>query len=112
MEQLKKEFDLDEFSYNLVYEYLKLDKAKRDIIREYLYSALDKTNTDENAVTNIHDVHTKSLNKTMTDDEINELVDDYRFQLESDRKVTEELSAIQKDAWKKNDTINDNETAL
>ncbi len=55
---------------------------------------MDKTNTDENAVANIHDVHTKSSNKTITDDEINELVDDYRFQLENERKVTEELSAI------------------
>ncbi len=73
---------------------------------------MDKTNTDENAVANIHDVHTKSSNKTMTDDEINELVDDYRFQLENERKVMEELSATQKDAWKRNDTINNNETAL
>ena len=29
MEQLKKEFDLDDFSFNLVYEYLKLAPATR-----------------------------------------------------------------------------------
>ncbi len=105
MEQLKKEFDLDEFSYNLVYEYLKLDKAKRDIIRKYLYSVLDKTNTDENAVTNIHDVHTKSSNKTMTDDEIDDLVKNYRYQLETEKKQKEKLLVLQNESSKETKRI-------
>ena len=34
MDQLKKEFNLDDFSYNLVYQYLKLDADQRQTVRE------------------------------------------------------------------------------
>ena len=37
MEQLKKEFNLDEFSFNLVHEYLKLDPAQREKVRDFFY---------------------------------------------------------------------------
>lgn len=40
MEQLKKEFNLDEFSYNLVYEYLKLDQKQRDTVRKFFYNII------------------------------------------------------------------------
>nr|DAS29895.1 MAG TPA: helix-turn-helix domain protein [Caudoviricetes sp.] len=39
MEQLKKEFDLDDFSYNLVYQYLKLNADQRQAVRDFFYSA-------------------------------------------------------------------------
>lgn len=48
MEQLKKEFNLDEFSYNLVYEYLKLEPDQRDVVRNFFYSVVKE---DETAVT-------------------------------------------------------------
>lgn len=41
MEQLKKEFNLDEFGYNLVYEYLKLDQNQRDAVRKFLYNVIE-----------------------------------------------------------------------
>lgn len=44
MEQLKTEFDLDEFSYSLVHEYLKLDQAKRKTIRDFLYRVVEGEN--------------------------------------------------------------------
>lgn len=37
MEQLRKEFNLDDFSYNLVYEYLKLEQDQRKWFRDFLY---------------------------------------------------------------------------
>lgn len=36
MEQLRQEFQLDDFDYNLVYQYLKSSFEQRDAIREYL----------------------------------------------------------------------------
>lgn len=40
MEQLKKEFDLDEFGYNLVYEYLKLGQDQRKAVRDFFYRVI------------------------------------------------------------------------
>lgn len=39
MEQLKKEFDLDDFSYNLAYQYLKLNADQRQAVRDFFYTA-------------------------------------------------------------------------
>lgn len=41
MEQLRKEFDLDDFSFNLVYEYLKLAPAQREKVRDFFYRVID-----------------------------------------------------------------------
>ena len=41
MEQLKKEFDLDDFSFNLVYEYLKLAPSQREKVRDFFYRVID-----------------------------------------------------------------------
>lgn len=41
LEQLKKEFDLDEFNYNLVYTYLKLSKQNRKSIRDFFYNVIN-----------------------------------------------------------------------
>lgn len=50
MEQLKKEFNLDEFAYNLVYEYLKLEPKQRDAVRNFFYKVVkgepETQNTD------------------------------------------------------------------
>ncbi|MDE6615171.1 MAG: helix-turn-helix transcriptional regulator [Lachnospiraceae bacterium] len=45
MEQLKKEFNLDEFSCNLVYEYLKLEPDQRDVVRNFFYSVVKEDKT-------------------------------------------------------------------
>ena len=41
MDQLKKEFNLDDFSYNLVYQYLKLDPEQRRSVRDFFYNVID-----------------------------------------------------------------------
>ena len=38
MKQLKEEFNLDDFSYNLICQYLKLDSNQRQRIQEFAYS--------------------------------------------------------------------------
>lgn len=40
MEQLRKEFNLDDFSYNLAYEYLKLDDEQRKAVRDFFYRVI------------------------------------------------------------------------
>ena len=42
MEKLRQEFDLDEFSYNLVHEYLKLDSNTRQTVRDFFYNVINK----------------------------------------------------------------------
>ena len=41
MDQLKKEFNLDDFSYNLVYQYLKLDADQRQAVRDLFYNVVE-----------------------------------------------------------------------
>ncbi len=41
MEQLKKEFSLDDFSFNLVHEYLKLAPAQREKVRDFFYRVIE-----------------------------------------------------------------------
>ncbi len=40
MEQLRKEFDLDDFSYNLVYQYLRLGSDQRQAVRDFFYNVV------------------------------------------------------------------------
>lgn len=47
MEQLKKEFGLDDFSYNLVYQYLKLDAEQRKTVRDFFYNVVETGVMDE-----------------------------------------------------------------
>ena len=47
MEQLKKEFGLDDFSYNLVYQYLKLDAEQRQTVRDFFYNVVETGVMDE-----------------------------------------------------------------
>lgn len=55
MEQLKKEFDLDDFSYNLVYQYLKLNADQRQAVRDFFYNAATSTDTAAAPEPNIAD---------------------------------------------------------
>lgn len=47
MEQLKREFGLDDFSYNLVYQYLKLDAEQRQTVRDFFYNVVENGVMDE-----------------------------------------------------------------
>lgn len=47
MDQLKKEFHLDDFSYNLVYQYLQLDPEKRRSVRDFFYNVVDAGDMDD-----------------------------------------------------------------
>lgn len=47
MDQLKKEFNLDDFSYNLVYQYLKLDADQRQAVRDFFYNVVESGSLDE-----------------------------------------------------------------
>ena len=40
MEQLRKEFDLDDFSYSLVYEYLKLTENQKKAVQDFFYNVI------------------------------------------------------------------------
>jgi len=48
MEKLKKDFNLDDYSYSLIYEYLKLDIEKRNVILDYLRNVQDNIQTQKN----------------------------------------------------------------
>lgn len=55
MERLKKEFDLDDFSYNLVYQYLKLNADQRQAVRDFFYNAATSADTAATPEPNIAD---------------------------------------------------------
>lgn len=41
MEQLKKKFNLDKFSFNLIHEYLKLAPSQWERIRDFFYHVIE-----------------------------------------------------------------------
>ena len=45
--KLKQEYSLDDFSYGLICEYLKLDEKKRDIVRQYFHDVLSHDVADD-----------------------------------------------------------------
>lgn len=87
MQQLKQEYRLDDFDYNLVYEYLKLDEEKRASIRNFFY----------NVVTSGKNMPAEEL----TRQKIEEEVEDYRRELELEAKG-ETLSAYEDTGETKN----------
>lgn len=87
MEQLKLDFNLDDFSYKLVYQYLKLNPEQRQIVRDFFYNVIDFENS----------THLKT-HKSYAEMTIDEKVDDYRKQLELEKTATEKSSVSQKDA--------------
>ena len=52
MDHLKEEFNLDDFSYSLVYEYLKLSQEKLEAVRDFFYR-LNYTEENKNYLSNI-----------------------------------------------------------
>ena len=53
MEQLKREFGLDDFSYNLVYQYLKLDADQRQTVRDFFYDVVESRSAEEDPAAGI-----------------------------------------------------------
>lgn len=47
MDHLKEEFNLDDFSYSLVYEYLKLSQEKREAVRDFFYRLIDSEENND-----------------------------------------------------------------
>lgn len=47
MDQLRREFDLDDFSYNLVYQYLKLGSDQRQAVRDFFYNVVGGGNNED-----------------------------------------------------------------
>ena len=45
LDQLKKEFNLDDFSSNLILQYLKLDPSQRQIVQDFFYKVVFNGNT-------------------------------------------------------------------
>ena len=45
LEQLKEEFNLDDFSSNLILQYLKLDPSQRQIVQDFFYKVVFNGNT-------------------------------------------------------------------
>ncbi len=45
MQQLQKEFNLDDFSYSLVYEYLKLSDNQKKAVQDFFYKVIKKRNS-------------------------------------------------------------------
>lgn len=41
MNELRKDFNLDDFSFNLIYQYLKLDSEQRKTIRDFFYDVVE-----------------------------------------------------------------------
>ena len=54
-EQLKKEFNLDEFSYNLVYQYLKLNADQRQTVRDFFYDVVEAGMMEEDLFDGVPD---------------------------------------------------------
>lgn len=63
MEKLKQEFDLDDFSYNLVYQYLKLDSDQRQTIRDFFYNVVAQS-TDKDLYGTVPDTQDDLEKKT------------------------------------------------
>lgn len=96
MEQLKEEFHLDDFSFNLVYEYLKLDEEKRRIIRDYVYNVIkipQEASKEQKQVLPIDRKHYNELTKE-------EKAKLYYQQLEFEEKVEEKSEVSQNDILK------------
>ena len=53
MDQLKKEFNLDDFSYILVYQYLKLDADQRQAVRDFFYNVVESGSMDEDLFSDV-----------------------------------------------------------
>jgi len=115
MEQLKKEFRLDDFDYNLVYNYLTLSEEKRKVFRDFFYNVIEPTKIEvpekESILKTIESpsnpVEKPISNESLTEAEIEDLVEDYRRQLETEKKQKEKLLVLQDESLKEDKKIND-----
>ena len=87
MVRLKDEFNLDDFSAGVVYEYLKLDEEKRNTFRDFIYNILPYLDGAE-----------VPQRKSYAEMSIDEKVDDSLRQLEDNEKAGEKSQALRRDA--------------
>lgn len=73
--KLKQEYSLDDFSYGLICEYLKLDEKKRDVVRQYFHDVLSHEESDDYEI------------------DIDAEVEEYKRQLILEKKAREKSSA-------------------
>lgn len=105
MEQLKKEFDLDEFSFKLVHGYLKLAPAERKAIRDLFYRVIESEENIFNAGETIQTTEHNSNQKTT--EELEEEYKKSRLQFAQNK----ELSASNTIADTEHGNINGNNRA-
>lgn len=94
MEQLRDEFNLDDFEYNIVYEYLKLDSDSRKVFRDFF----QKISSMDKATEPVY-----STPEETVEERINREVAEYRADLELEARKVEGSSAL--------DTAGNEETA-
>lgn len=82
--KLKQEYDLDDFSYGLICEYLKLDDAKRKIVRQYFHDVLS------------HDDVVTDLPQGEEEMDIDAMVEEYRKELILEKKIKEKSAVLPK----------------
>ncbi len=103
MEQLKKEFDLDEFSFNLVHEYLKLDPAQREKVRDFVYCIIKKENM--NCITEIPEtLEEPEVKKYLSNQPVESKQEPTLEELEAEYKKSRSVSARKMDLSASNTT--------
>lgn len=85
--KLKQEYSLDDFSYGLICEYLKLDEKKRDVVRQYFHDVLSHEETDDYEI------------------DIDAEVEEYKRQLLLEKKAREKSSASSDYGLQENENI-------
>lgn len=95
MEQLKKKFNLDKFSFNLIHEYLKLAPSQRERIRDFFYHVIE---SGEN-VLNIPQTSEEFEKQVMLE---NELPDNTPSHSKETTNVSAQISKTLLDRWNRN----------
>lgn len=85
----------DPFIRSLIVEYWKLDENNKKLFRDFIHKLSDNMRgLEESAVARENPLEESSL----SDDDIDQAVEDYRRQLELERQATEKSEALRKNA--------------
>ncbi len=107
MTQLKKDFNLDEFSFNLVHEYLKLTPTQREKVRDFVYCIIKKENM--NCITEIPEMlEEPEIKKYLSNQPVESKRELTLEELEAEYKKSRSVSARKTDLSASN-TIKDTE---
>ena len=50
MEQLRKEYNLDDISYKIIHEYLRLSQMQRKVVRDYIFNIFNSEDNESTPV--------------------------------------------------------------